>query len=209
MQFKKNKSAIKIQSLWKGYCLRMKFMKRTDNYTFSILDRCLDRYISNLKFNKKINSLLSRKKRNENFPSDISENIVKFTIALKYHVMPCWDTDKGDLIINKENIYKKIEVKGFMSSGPSSFGPTESWDLLYFVDGQDLYHKRFKVYEIRLSNESKIFKNIKISKKETYENVVNKGKRPRGSFYKIFKPQLGDYCKLIFQGHISELNKGF
>ena len=64
----------------------------------------------------------------------------------------------------------------------------------------------FKVYEIKLSNKNEIFRNINISKKETYGNIAESGRRPRGSFYKIFKPQLGCHCNLIFDGHISELD---
>jgi hypothetical protein len=78
------------------------------------------KYISDLDFNNKINLLMSQKKgRNENFPSDISENIAKLVIFAKYGIMPCWDTNKGDIIINKTGIFKQIEVKGFMSTGPS------------------------------------------------------------------------------------------
>tara|TARA_B110000238_G_C16082972_1_gene420342 strand:+ start:604 stop:1332 length:729 start_codon:yes stop_codon:yes gene_type:complete len=200
-------SAIKIQSCWWGYYLRKELKSQTDNYTFTILNRCLDKYISDLKFNVEINSLISKKKRrNENFPSDISENIAKLVIAGKYRIMPCWDTDKGDIVINKKHIFKQIEVKGFMSPGPSSFGPNENWDLLYFVDGQDIKNKKFKVYEVKLSNKNEYFRNIKMSKKETYGNIADSGRRPRGSFYKIFEPQLDNHCKLIFDGHISELN---
>lgn len=142
-------SAIKIQSLWRGYHLRMELISSNDNYTFEILIRCLDKYITDLQFNNEINSLMSKKKRrNEIFPSDISENIVKFVIASKYRIMPCWDTDKGDIVINKKQIFKQIEVKGFMSNGPSSFGPKENWDLLYFVDGQDIINKNFTPLEI-------------------------------------------------------------
>ena len=129
-----NIEAIKIQKILKGFNLRKEFKKLNDNYTVIILNRCLDKYISDLKFNNELNVLMSRKKRrNENFPSDISENIVKFAIYKKYGVMPCWDTDKGDIVINKNNILKQIEVKGFMSVGPSSFGPKEMWDWIYFV----------------------------------------------------------------------------
>ena len=158
-------------------------------------------------FNKEINSLLSKKKRrNENFPSDVSENIAKLAIAKKYGIMPCWDTDKGDIIINKPHLFKQIEVKGFMSSGPSSFGPKEMWDLLYFVDARDIINKNFKVYEVKLSNKSDIFRKIQLSKKETYGEIADSGRRPRGSFDKIFKPQLTNYCELIFDGHITKLN---
>ena len=207
---KKHHSCIKIQACWRGYNLRKGFKKLNDNYTFTILNECLEKYISALDFNKKINLLMSNKKRrNENFPSDISENIVKFAIARKYNIMPCWDTKKGDLVINKKDIFKQIEVKGFTSPGPSSFGPKEMWDWIYFVDGIDIRNKKIKVYEIKLSNTSEIWRYIKITKTETYGEQCDRRVRPHCGFEKIFKPQLGDHCKLIFDGHISELNNPF
>ena len=198
---------IKAQSVWRGYYLRKYNIKIDDKYTYLILNQCIDKYLSDLKFNDEINLHMSQKKRrNENFPSDISENIAKLAIFKKYDIMPCWDTTIGDIIINKPGIFKQIEVKGFMSPGPSSFGPKERWDLLYFVDGQDIKNKNFKVYEVKLSNKNEIFRNINISKKETYGNIADSGRRPRGCFYNIFKPQLGCHCKLIFDGHISKLD---
>ena len=257
-------ACIKIQAYFRGYNLRKDFTRQNDNYTFRILNKCLDKYIYDLEFTKEINSILSKKKRrNENFPSDISENIAKFAIFKKYKIMPCWDTEKGDIIIDKKDIFKQIEVKGFMSSGPSSFGPREAWDIIYFVDAQDVFHKNFKVYEIKLSNTSDKFRKIKLTgcvmeaeniielpenieemslsplrelckgrglkrsgnKKElidrlktqkpgsglgipqTFGDIVSKDQRGklRGCFYTIFKPQLGEHCKLIFDGDISEL----
>ena len=207
-----NIQAIKIQKIFKGFNLRKEFKKLNDNYTVIILNRCLDQYISGLKFNNEINVLMSRKKRrNENLPSDISENIVKYAIYKKYGVMPCWDTNKGDLVINKNNIFKRIEVKGFMSVGPSSFGPKEMWDWIYFVDGMDIRNKNFKVYEIKLSNTSETFRAIKINKKESYGEIADNNKRGklRACFYTKFKPQFGYHCKLIFDGHISKLDYFF
>jgi len=165
---------IKIQAWWRGHNLRKGFKKLNDNYTFTLLNKCLDRYISNLDFTKEINLGMSKKKiRNENFPSNISENIVKFVIFAKYGIMPCWDTDKGDIIINKTGIFKQIEVKGFMSTGPSSFGPKENWDLLYFVDGLDLINKNFKVYEVKLSNTNEIFRNITLANDLEFKYSIN------------------------------------
>jgi len=262
---KKHKSATIIQSCYSGYYLRKEFLMLNDNYTIKLLNTCLDKYIRDLDFTKKINLHVSKKKRrNENFPSDISENIVKFAIAKKYGVMPCWDTDKGDLIIKKKNIFIQIEVKGFTSNGPTSFGPTENWDRIYFVDGMNIRNKIFKVYEIPLSNTCEIWRSIRISgtefdvgeihdlpdnietlkKKEleilckdrglttsgnkndlieriktqtpgskfkqpkTYGEICAQKRRGelRSGFYQTFKPQLEKYCKLIFDGHISELN---
>tara|TARA_Y100000591_G_C21826581_1_gene697032 strand:- start:1199 stop:1858 length:660 start_codon:yes stop_codon:yes gene_type:complete len=203
----KDDSATKIQAWWRGCALRKDLKKMDDKYTFEILNKCLDKYITNLVFNDEINSVISIKKiRNENFPSNISENIVKLAIANKYNVMPCWDTEKGDLVINKKDISKQIEVKGFTSTGPSSFGPTENWDWLYFVNGIDIRNKKFKVYEIKLSNTSETWRSIKITKTETYGEQCDRRVRPHCGFEKIFKPQLGEHCKLIFDGHISELD---
>ena len=120
--------------------------------------------------------------------------------------MPCWDTKKGDLVINKKDIFKQIEVKGFTSHGPSSFGPKEMWDWIYFVDGIDIRNKKFKVYEIKLLNTCEIWTSIKITKTETYGEQCNRRVRPHCGFEKILKPQLGDHCKLIFDGHISDLH---
>jgi hypothetical protein len=173
--------------------------------TIDIVNEMLDKYNDILKFIESINKKLSKKKcRNENFHSHISENIVKFAIFKKYKVMPCWDTDCGDLKLL--NIC--IEVKGFMSSGSSSFGPSESWHRIYFIDCMDCKNKNFKVYEIKLSNKSKEWRNIKISEKAgTYGKIADGNKRGqlRGSFYKIFKPQLKKFCTLIFDGNISQL----
>tara|TARA_Y100000389_G_scaffold194699_1_gene225069 strand:+ start:5523 stop:6143 length:621 start_codon:yes stop_codon:yes gene_type:complete len=205
-------SSNKIIACWRGYKLRKEYKKLNDNYTFSVLITCLNKYISDLNFNDEINSLMSKKKRrNEPFPSDISENIVKFAIYKKYGVMPCWDTNKGDIVINNSNIFRQIEVKGFMSDGPSSFGPKEMWDWIYFVDGRDLRNNNFKVYEIKLSNTSETFRAIKINKKESYGEIADNNQRGklRGCFYTIFKPQLGDHCKLIFDGDISKLDNLF
>ena len=49
-------------------------------------------------------------------------------------------------------------------------------------------------------------RNIQMSKKNTYGNIADCGKRPRGCFDTIFKPQLKQDCKLIFDGHISKLD---
>ena len=76
--------------------------------------------------------------------------------------MPSWDTNEGDLII----LNKKIEVKGFMSTGPLSFGPSEKWSLLYFVNAIDFQNKNFKIYEVKLSNNNTLWSNIKINKNE-------------------------------------------
>ena len=193
-----------IQKLWRGFSTRKSLMKLTDAMDKPIMNELLYMYIQNFEKIKEINKRLSKKKcRNENFPSHISENICKLAIAKKYRVMPCWDTQHGDLIV----LNKQLEVKGFMSDGPASFGPTENWDYIYFVDAKDFMNKKFKVFEIRLSNKHPIWRSVQLNKKETYGMIADANKRGqlRGCFYKVFKPQLESYCKLIFDGYLDDL----
>lgn len=197
-----------MQALFRGYRVRQALMKTEDKMSLDIVKKLVDHYNETLRFHALINTELSKKKiRNENFPSHNSENIAKFAIAKKYGVMPTWDTKKGDLVIEKPGIQKQIEVKGFMSDGPSSFGPTESWDWLYFVDARRTLEGTFKVYEIKLSNKDPRFRSVKLNKNETYGEIADNNQRGklRGAFEKIFQPQLSSQCNLIFDGTLDDL----
>ncbi len=176
----------------------------SDEFTFDKLIILLNGYTEYVKVLHKINSSLgNRKIRNPNFPSEISENIVKFSLKKK-GLDPIWNVNTGDLSLNG----KKLEVKGLSSDGPSSFGPKEKWEILYFVDCKDYMNKHFKIYEISLANNSEIFRNVKLNKTETFGEIANANKRGklRGCFYTIFKPQLESHCTLIFDDNINVLN---
>ena len=180
--------------------------KEMDNFNFEILNKLLNNYINYTKTIDDLNINLDKnaKIRRPNFPSEISENIVKYAINKKYKIMPVWKLNGGDLTI----MNKKIEVKGFSKlEPPSSFGPTEKWDTLYFVDCCNYIKKHFQVYEIKLNNNSKIFRSLQINykKRETFENQCNDGKRPRISFLKIQQQLTNKYCKLIFNDNINKL----
>tara|TARA_Y100000816_G_scaffold185932_1_gene134974 strand:+ start:4658 stop:5263 length:606 start_codon:yes stop_codon:yes gene_type:complete len=198
---------IKIQKIWRGYIIRKKNCTLKDGMNINMLEKCIESYKSTIEFEKMINNSLCNKKiRLSNFPSHISENIVKFVLFKKYKIMPTWDTDKGDLIFSFLKKIIRIEVKGSidLSNGPPTFGPTENWDFIYFVDGLNNSIKKYKVYEVKLSNISIQWKNMKVNKTQSYEDQCKQGRRPRLTFSEIQK-QLGDCCKLIFDGYISEL----
>jgi ABC-type antimicrobial peptide transport system permease subunit len=151
-------------------------------YIFIYQNRKKNNEIEKMIFIDEINKILLKKKiRNENFPSEISENIVKFFLLKKYKISACWDTESGDVDFMKH----KIEVKGFMSTGPTSFGPKEQWDWIYFVDARDTLHKIYKIYEIKLSNSNSVFLNMKMNKNETFEEQCKQKRRPRISFFEI------------------------
>jgi hypothetical protein len=101
---------------------------------------------------------------------------------------------------------KKIEVKGFMSNGPCSFGPNENWNIICFVDCKEHINNFFKIYQINLSNKNIIWKNIKVNKNETFEQQCLQKRRPRICFNDIQK-QIPIYCKLIFEGFFEDLIK--
>ena len=180
--------------------------KVSDSMTFDLLHRLIDLYNDTIFQEAEINKLLMTKKiRHSNFPSHISENIVKFAFFKKYRIMPSWDTKKGDLVLNKINCKEiQLEVKAFLSKGPSSFGPTEKWDRIYFIDCSKTCDKVYTVYEIKLSNDNNIWKNIKINKKDTYEDQCKQGRRPRINFDQL-RLQIKDNIEVLFTGHISQL----
>jgi len=203
-----NYSAKVVQKCLRGYHQRALNKKKKDGMTMELLNRCIDVYNDTIIHEKMINTILKRKKiRLSNFPSHISENIAKFAIYKKYNILPSWDTQKGDLcmqLTSKNQL--QLEIKGSidLEKGLSTFGPTERWDYIYFVDGKDTLFKYYKVYEIQLSNENILWKNMQISKTETYQDQCYQRRRPRIPFSEI-KKQLGSKCQLIFDNNISQL----
>jgi hypothetical protein len=183
-------------------------VKKKDNFDFGMLNTLLDAYIQYINKICELNTKLTDKLiRKNNFPSEISENIVKFYIKKKVapYTLPIWNTKAGDL----EHEGNKIEVKGFSSHGPLSFGPKEAWTELYFVDCMDFKEKKFKIYRIPLSNMADHFRNVKLSMTNTYGQVADANKRGqlRGAFYDVFHKQLSPLglSTCVFDGPLSEL----
>mgnify|MGYP001458895466 CR=1 FL=1 len=173
-----------------------------DGMTLELLNECLDLYIDHYNHINVINSKLKNKKcRHNTFPSPTSENICKFAIYKKYGYMPNWDIKPGDL----GYLDKKIEVKGFMSDGPTSFGPTEKWDILYFVDAKQFLNKIFKVYEVKLSDNSERWNNIEWSGINFDTNCIPD---LPNNLKQLTKTKLKELCKergLVIRGNKDEL----
>lgn len=119
-----------------------------------------------------------RKVRCPNFPEVISETVALNTLNVYYDnayrrpkKRECGDLRKGD---------KKIEVKGVSSKGPISFGPKEEWDELYIVVCEE--NHKFSLYQSLHSSDSKIWKEMKVSKNDTFEDQKKNGRRPRITF---------------------------
>jgi hypothetical protein len=172
--------AVIIQKTWRGYHARKQLRYCSDVINYNDIYEGLKNYITFTSSITKLNAVISERNfagkhktiRSANFPEFISENIVKFAIYKHYNVMPLWNVS-GDLQIQYKRGVIQIEVKAYSSDGPSSFGPEEAWDKLYFVDCKEYNNYMFKVYEINLSNTSADFRGIVLARNQKIpENYI-------------------------------------
>tara|TARA_R110001592_G_scaffold97593_3_gene279525 strand:+ start:6735 stop:7331 length:597 start_codon:yes stop_codon:yes gene_type:complete len=182
-----------------------------------------------IQYQKSMNEIFTNG-RGINLPQEITENLI---LSIIRHIKGmdarwCKDTKKphkisGDgytqatgivvkLEPNKRKAkvviqytgMKRLEFKCFTSNGPPTFGPTEKWDRLYFLDAIDYHDYKFKLYEVPLSNVSDEWKSLKVNKSQTFEDQAEQGRRPRLVFHEI-QTQLGEHCKMIWEGDIRNL----
>lgn len=193
-----------------GYCGKHQnqagkkiFTKEDKEMPFDILDKLLNAYIEYDKIIIEAKKF-SDKIRRPNIGSEITENIARFAYQRYFNIKTCWiNTKIGDIICSDG---KKIEVKAFSSDGPSSFGPTETWDILLFVDARLYVQKIFSVYMIDLDNRQ-FGTIIKINSTELYLDKIKTRQRPRIAFDKI-QEQLkikNIDVKCIFTGNLQKL----
>ena len=69
-----------------------------------------------------------------------------------------------------------------------------------------IHSKKYKIYEIKLSNISETWRNMKkLIKNQTYQDQCLQNRRPRSTFKNILN-QIGSInYSLVFDGHITEL----
>lgn len=142
--------------------------------------------------------------RRRNFPEDVSETMVRLILWKKYGIMPI-QNKTGDLLYLSTN----IEVKTFISKGPSSFGPKESWDEIFFLDLTKLDNTETKtrviLYKVCLSMESPAWQNIKVNKNETMGDQQRAKRRPRIDFYSIKKQLPPEHVRVEYDGYFEDL----
>jgi hypothetical protein len=140
------------------------------------------------KINEHINKVVGKPViRNENFPCELSENLVMWALnELKLYPEPVvWNKlhgVKGDLSTGNT----MIEVK-CVNSGPTSYGPTEKWDEIYFLDTADFMKDIYMLYRVKLSNDAPEWARLKFSKKETFQEQCIRKIRPRQYFMDTLK----------------------
>ncbi len=135
-------------------------------------------------------------------PEDISENIVKFILHNKLKdTTSRWDCKKGDLQSEKEG---KQECKCFTSDGPPSFTPSSDWDVIYFLDARNWLNDKFILYRVLLKRTSTEWKNIKVSKSQTFEDQTKQGRRPRITWESL-QPQISSFCDKVYDGTFDDI----
>lgn len=135
-------------------------------------------------------------------PEDISENIIKLIIHNKLNdTTSRWNCKTGDLFSQKEG---KEECKCFTSNGPLSFTPSSHWDIIYFLDARDWLNDIFTLYRVSLQRTSTEWKNIKVSKTQTFEDQTNQGRRPRLNWETLY-PQIRTYCNKVYEGTFEDI----
>jgi len=149
-----------------------------------------------------------------NMPEDISENIVKFIARNTLNMQDCvWtkgaeqQSDDEDQITTGDlhsTSIGKLECKCFTSDGPISFGPTESWNVLYFLDARDWLNDHFVLYAFNDTNLSADWQNVKVNKTQTYADQCKAKRRPRISWNSL-QPQLGIKCVMVYDGSFDDI----
>jgi hypothetical protein len=158
---------------------------------------------------EKRNKRLGLKSRLPNMPEEVSENIAKFIVQNHMNdqtaLWPKGTKGKvklpGDL---RSDSFGRLEVKCFTSTGPISFGPTEAWDTLLFLDATDWRNDRFVMYGVSLANNDPLWEAVQISKKQTYGDQCKAQRRPRIGWGAL-SPQITSNCTKVFDGTFDEV----
>ena len=177
-----------------------KNIEKNDLYTKNILKSQYEIHKNYTKQRIESSKELKINFRLPSIPEDISENIIKFIIHKNGDMSSSWNCS-GDLLSKIEG---KQECKCFTSTGPISFTPSSDWDVIYFLDAIDWINDNFKLYKFPHKKSSNIWKNIKVNKKQTFEDQCTQGRRPRINWSGLYL-QIKEDCTLLFEGSIYDI----
>lgn len=206
-----SRKAVTGQTRCKGHMTAESPADTADIYTASALRDRFDGFIRSCREVIRFKETYGiRSVRMPIMDEDISENIIKFIINYKLGDKTCkWtkgiakkhDKIPGDLISTTAGA---IECKCFTSDGPISFGPTEKWNEIYFLDARATMENHFIIYRVPLSNSSDEWKSLNISKTQTFEDQCKQARRPRIIWESLY-PQIESYASIVFEGSAEDI----
>jgi hypothetical protein len=179
---------------------------KEDNYTEFILRRRYNSFILDRRETMSIIKETGLPIRLQNPPEDITENIIKFIIQNKEKDLTC----KWAKAIGKPgDLYSGLyalppEAKAFTSDGPCSFGPNKKFGVLYFLDMRKIDKDNFIVWKVPVTNDTPVWKSLKMSKNQTNEDQCNEGRRPHISWDSIYS-QLHHIAIKIYDGTFEDI----
>jgi len=132
----------------------------------------------------------------------VSEHLTLHLINEAKGKEACRRGNTGDLIEEEGGEQFRVEVKASSSHGPTSFGPTERWDLLYCLRVyEDL---SYKLWLIKLGNSDPLFRAVKVNKHENFGEQADLGRRPRILMESLVEA-LKDHATLFSSGTLASL----
>ena len=166
-------------------------------------DGLIEFYYTDLKHYENYKDLCIKHKCKSRMPGlseIVSENLIKF--CLVKNKINCINNNTGDLLVDNKF---KYECKCFTSDGPISFGPTESWEKIIFLDAREWYDNKFKIIIVNLKNTDDNWYNIKMSKLETYKDQCKQKRRPRICWNSLKDQISKEDINIIFEGKLEEI----
>jgi len=144
-------------------------------------------------------------KQRANTPEGLTESVVAKDLPNVYRKISVKKNKKG---ITKFDCYKKdtneiIEVKGCsIPNDLTSWSPKPYFDFFCFVDFSSLDGK-YKIFKININSEE--LKSLEISANETFQEQIDKKRRPRFSVYEKFITPKNRCTGLpIFEGDLNQ-----
>lgn len=176
-------------------------LKRMERVTVDALRRRYQSWKKCEEENIAMDKEFGYKTRRVGLPEHISENMVKFILLNHLGIKSTWECKVGDLMSNEEGI---LECKSFTSDGPTSFGPKQKWDKIYFLDARKWLEDEFVLYQVPYSNTHPIWTNMPVNKTQTKSDQADENRRPRAN-WKLLSDYLGENCKVVFRGSFEEM----
>ena len=157
-----------------------------------------------IEFNQYLQFTNKHIERLPNIPAGVSENVALQVLQKQGDNSCTRITKTGDLFSKK---YGKIEIKCFSSIGPSSFGPTCTWNKICFVDATEWLDNKYIIYRVNLSDSTDEWKNVKMNREETFGDKCEKGQRPRMAWENIRKQIDPRHIDILFDGSFEDIAK--
>lgn len=150
--------------------------KPEDKMTEDATRFLMSMFVDNAKREIEFTERFGLKHRREGMSAELSENIIKYAIRRLGDATCTWACEVGDLYSDVEKVQ---ECKSFTSTGPTSFGPHQKWDVIYFLDARGALEDKLVIWRIGLPSTHEFWTTLPVNKKQTKADQAGEDRRPR------------------------------